>query len=158
DGKSMAGWDGTPDLWSVQDGALTGLSCPDKPSGTTFLIYTGSQPGDFDLKMDFRLELGSGNSGIQYRSTQAEPNMAGFGGGRGGSGRGPGGGRGFSGGPGGFGGRGGSGGPGGRGPGGNANAGPFSYCAGREAAPGAPAAGRGPGGGAYTHWNVQGYQ
>lgn len=157
DGRTMSGWDGSPDLWSVQEGALTGLSCPDKPAGTTFLIYTGSQPGDFDLKMDLRMERG--NTGIQYRSTQAEPNMTGIGG-RGGSGRGPGGGRGFSGGPGGRGGSGGFGGPGGPGGGGRGNADttPFNYCDGRVAPEGAANAGRGPGGGAYTHWNVQGYQ
>lgn len=147
DGKTLNGWDGAPDLWSVENGEIVGLSCPDKPAGTTFLIYKGSEPGDFELKMELKVERG--NTGVQYRSTQAQPNMNFPGGARGGSGRGPGGfgGRGFSG---GFGGRG-PGGPGGRGP-----QGPFSYCAGRDAAPGAAPVM--PGGGAYTKWNVQGYQ
>jgi hypothetical protein len=153
DGKTLNNWDGTPDLWSVQNGEIVGLACPDKPAGTTFLIYKGSEPGDFELKMELKLERG--NSGIQYRSTQAEGSMN-FGGGRGGSG-GRGGGRGGSG---GFGfGPGGPGGGSGRGPGGGggrAPQGPFSYCAGRDAAPGAPAVN--PGGGAYSKWNVQGYQ
>lgn len=144
DGKTLNGWDGSPDLWSVENGEIVGLSCPDKPAGTTFLIYKGSEPADFELKMELKLELGSGNSGVQYRSTQAQPNMTFPGGGRGGSGRG---------------GRGGSGGfgrgPGGPG-GGRAPQGPFAYCAGREAAPGAAPVT--PGGGAYTKWNVQGYQ
>jgi hypothetical protein len=157
DGKTLNGWDGTPDLWSVQDGSIVGLACPDKPAGTTFLIYKGSEPADFELKMELKLERG--NSGIQYRSTQAQasPNFApgggrGFSGGRGPGGRGPGGGSGgFGGGP---------GGPGGRGP----DTTPFEYCAGRVAPPPSPDAavaggpGRGPVGGAYQKWNVQGYQ
>lgn len=146
DGKTLNGWDGTPDLWSVENGEIVGLACPDKPAGTTFLIYKGSEPSDFELKMELKLERG--NSGVQYRSTQAVPNMNFPGGGRGGSGgRGPRGGRGGRGGSGGFG--------GGRGPGG-APQGPFAYCSGREAAPGAAPVN--PGGGAYTKWNVQGYQ
>jgi hypothetical protein len=147
DGKSLTGWDGSSDIWSVQDGAITGLSCPDKPAGTTFLIYKSAEPGDFELKLELKLE--NGNSGIQYRSRQAEPQAF--------PGRGPGG----PGGPGGGGrGPGGPGGTGGRGPGGPgaANAQPFAPCANRPAPEGAPAAGRGPGGGAYTKWNVQGYQ
>jgi hypothetical protein len=144
DGKTLTGWDGASDIWRVQDGAIVGLSCPDKPAGTTFLIYQGAEPGDFELKLELKLE--NGNSGIQYRSRQAEPQAF--------SGRGPGG-------PGGAGrGQGGRGFPGGRGPGGPsmANAQPLAACADRQAPEGAPAAGRGPGGGAYTKWNVQGYQ
>src|SRR5215472_14899144 len=64
DGKSLAGWDGAPDIWSVQDGAITGLSCPDKPAGTTFLIYKGAEPADFELKLELKIETGAGNSGI----------------------------------------------------------------------------------------------
>jgi hypothetical protein len=142
DGKTLDGWDGAPDLWSVQNEEIVGLSCPDIPAGTTFLIYKGSEPGDFELKMELKVERG--NTGVQYRSTQAQPNMS-FPGGRGPGGRGGSGGfgRGFS-------GRG-PGGPGARGP-----QAPFAYCAGRDAAPGAAPVR--PGGGAYTKWNVQGYQ
>jgi Domain of Unknown Function (DUF1080) len=148
DGKSLNGWDGTADIWSVQDGAIEGLSCPDKPAGTTFLIYKGAEPGDFELKMEFKLETGAGNSGIQYRSRQAEPQaFPGRGpsgaGGRGPGGQGPGGGRG----------------PGGPGaPGNAANVQPFAPCANHQPPEGAAPAGRGFGGGAYTKWNVQGYQ
>jgi hypothetical protein len=141
DGKTLTGWDGTPDIWSVQDGAIVGLSCPDKPAGTTFLIYKGVEPGDFELKMEFKLETGAGNSGIQYRSRQAEPQAF--------PGRGPGGAAA------------GRSGPGGRGPGGPgmaANSQPFAPCANHQAPEGAAAGGRGFGGGAYTKWNVQGYQ
>jgi hypothetical protein len=125
----------------VEDGAIVGLSCPDKPAGTTFLIYKGAEPADFELKLELKLEAAGGNSGIQYRSRQAEPQAF--------PGRGPGG-------PGGRGPGGGGRGPGG--PGIAANAQPFAPCANRQAPEGAPAAGRGPGGGAYTKWNVQGYQ
>jgi hypothetical protein len=144
DGKTLTGWDGTADLWSVEDGAIAGLSCPDKPSGTTFIIYKGAEPADFDLKLELKLESGRGNSGIQYRSRQEEPS-ANFGAGRGGPARG---------GP-------GRGGPG-RGPGGPgfgaANNEPFAPCAGRVAPEGAAPNTGFPGGGAYTKWNVKGYQ
>jgi len=148
DGKTLDGWDGAPDLWSVDDGALIGLSCPDKPAGTTFIIYKGAEPADFELKLELRLESGRGNSGVQYRSRQEEPS-ANFGPGRGGPG-GPG-----RGGPGGPGGRGGPGGPGGFGA---ANNEPLAACANHPAPEGAAPAPGFPGGGAYTKWNVKGYQ
>lgn len=151
DGKTLNGWDGTPDLWSVEDGAIAGLSCPDKPAGTTFIIYKGAEPADFELKLELKLEDGRGNSGVQYRSRQEEPSMN-FGSGRGGPG-----------GPGGPGGQGRGRGPGGGGgPGGfpaTANNQPFAPCVNHPAPPGSENAGRGgPGGGAYTKWNVKGYQ
>jgi hypothetical protein len=147
DGKSLMDWDGATDIWSVQEGAIVGLSCPDKPAGTTFLIYKGAEPGDFELKLELKLEAAGGNSGIQYRSRQAEPQaFGGRGPGGAGGGRGPGA----------------QGAPGGRGtggPGGMAQTNqPFAPCANRPAPEGAPAGGRGFGGGAYTKWNVQGYQ
>ncbi len=67
DGKTLNGWDGAPGIWSVEDGAIVGESKPDNPSGTTFIIWRGGQPSNFDLKMELKYE-GSGNSGVQYRS------------------------------------------------------------------------------------------
>jgi hypothetical protein len=69
DGKTLSGWDGDPDLWSVQDGCITGTTTkehPPKGGANTFLIYTGDQPGDFELRAMFKLY--NHNSGIQYRS------------------------------------------------------------------------------------------
>jgi hypothetical protein len=85
DGKTLNGWDGAAEIWRVEDGAIVAQSTPEKPAGTTFLIWRGGEPGDFELKLEIKLE-GMGNSGIQYRSRNAGPSAnftAGGGGGRG---------------------------------------------------------------------------
>lgn len=67
DGKTLAGWDGNPDFWSVQDGCITGTTTKEKPTkGNTFLIFRGGKPADFELKAKFKLD--NHNSGIQVRS------------------------------------------------------------------------------------------
>lgn len=70
DGETLAGWDGNPELWSVEDGAITGTSTDEKPiSHNEFLIWEGDDVENFLLKLEFRLaDRGVGNSGIQYRS------------------------------------------------------------------------------------------
>ena len=50
DGKSLDGWDGNPDFWSVKDGVITGQTTADKPTkGNTFLIYRKGEVGDFEV-------------------------------------------------------------------------------------------------------------
>jgi hypothetical protein len=74
DGKSLEGWDGKADFWSVKDGAITGQTTAEKPtSGNTFIIYKGSKIGDFVLKLKFKIV--GGNSGIQYRSEDKGNNV-----------------------------------------------------------------------------------
>ena len=71
-GKDLTGWDGKPGWWYVEDGALTAQSTPDKPcKECNYLIWTGGKPGDFELRVRFKLV--GGNSGIQFRS-QRRPN------------------------------------------------------------------------------------
>ena len=42
DGKTLAGWDGNPELWSVEDGALTGKTKgPDHLAYNQFLVWNG---------------------------------------------------------------------------------------------------------------------
>lgn len=66
DGKSLQGWKGDTTVWSVQDGALTGVNSAEKPiKENTFLVWDG-ELGDFELRLKFRIE--GGNSGIQFRS------------------------------------------------------------------------------------------
>jgi len=66
-GKDLTGWDAKPGWWCVEDGALTARSTPDKPcKECNYLIWTGGQPGDFELRARFKLV--GGNSGIQFRS------------------------------------------------------------------------------------------
>jgi len=66
-GKDLAGWDGNPLHWSVEDGAIVGVNTKENPTkGNTFLIWKGGNLKDFDLTLECKIE--SGNSGIQYRS------------------------------------------------------------------------------------------
>lgn len=68
-GKDLTGWRGNLDLWSVQDGAITGQTGEtpkNKLTHNTFLVYTGGSVDDFELRLKYRIE--DGNSGIQYRS------------------------------------------------------------------------------------------
>jgi Domain of Unknown Function (DUF1080) len=66
DGKTMDGWKGRADLWSVKDEALTGYTKDGKiPGGNSFLVWDG-KVGDFELKAKYKIV--GGNSGIQYRS------------------------------------------------------------------------------------------
>jgi hypothetical protein len=50
DGASLTNWDGAKDVWRVEDGAIVAESRPEKPVGTTFLIWRGGEPGDFEFK------------------------------------------------------------------------------------------------------------
>jgi hypothetical protein len=72
DGKTLTGWDGRPGVWSVEDGAIVGVSTKDKNAGNTFLVYHGVEAKDFDLKLEIKVEWGGG-SGVQYRSSTGIP-------------------------------------------------------------------------------------
>ncbi|MBN2452098.1 MAG: DUF1080 domain-containing protein, partial [Lentisphaeria bacterium] len=70
-GKDLAGWDGDPRFWSVQNGVIRGETTPEKVApGNTFLIWRGGTPRNFILKIKFR--IAGGNSGVQYRSKEVE--------------------------------------------------------------------------------------
>lgn len=72
DGKTLNGWDGDPDFWRVEEGAIVGQTTEEhQPKQNTFCIWKGGQPGDFELKAEYRLTgVNDGNSGIQYRSVE----------------------------------------------------------------------------------------
>ena len=70
DGRSLAGWDGDPTLWHVEDGVIVGET--DKPRGNSYISYQGGQYKDFDLKLQMKIERGGGG-GIQYRSKAGVP-------------------------------------------------------------------------------------
>jgi hypothetical protein len=81
DGRTLAGWEGQPGLWRVEDGAIVGETASDMfaPHAfpNTFLIYRGITAKDFDLKLEIKVEKGGG-SGIQYRSSVGtQPGQAG---------------------------------------------------------------------------------
>ena len=67
DGTTLNGWDGDPNVWKVVNGAIVGYSPADKPVGTTFIIWRGGEPADFDLKAEVKAEGPGANTGIQYR-------------------------------------------------------------------------------------------
>lgn len=66
-GKDLSGWKGNTELWSVEDGAITGRTTADKPlKFNTFLIWEEGPVENFELRLDYKMV--GGNSGIQYRS------------------------------------------------------------------------------------------
>src|SRR5688572_32832573 len=66
-GKDLTGWQGNPDLWSVENGAIKGITKADpKLTHNTFLVWTNGTVEDFELRLSYRIV--KGNSGIQYRS------------------------------------------------------------------------------------------
>ena len=75
DGKSVKDWDGDTDVWHVEDGAIVGESSPEKPSGTTNIIWRGGEPANFELKLEMKLEGSGANGGVQYRSYMEQPNL-----------------------------------------------------------------------------------
>jgi hypothetical protein len=72
DGQTLNGWDGRPGVWSVEDGAIVGVSTKEKNAGNSFLVYHGVTARDFDLKLEIKVEWGGG-SGVQYRSSTGIP-------------------------------------------------------------------------------------
>lgn len=72
DGKTLDGWEGDTDYWSVQDGIIVGEITEDRPlKRNTFLIWRGGEVADFELTLEYRVSEGA-NSGIQYRSQETE--------------------------------------------------------------------------------------
>jgi hypothetical protein len=72
DGKTLTAWDGKPGVWSVEDGAIVGVSTKEHVAGNSFLVYHGAEAKDFDLKLEIKVEWGGG-SGVQYRSSTGIP-------------------------------------------------------------------------------------
>lgn len=64
-GKSLAGWDGDPKLWSADNGEIVGKSpgLKDNQFLTSHMLA-----GDFRLTLKVKLTPNAGNSGIQFRS------------------------------------------------------------------------------------------
>lgn len=71
-GRDLAGWEGKPGGWWVENGAITSESTAEKPCiKHHYLMWRGGQPGDFELRLSYRLV--GGNSGIQFRSREVPP-------------------------------------------------------------------------------------
>ena len=65
-GKDLTDWEGDPKYWSVEDGALTGVT-----DGTlkrnSFIIWRGGTVSNFEMRVQVKITK-DGNSGLQYRS------------------------------------------------------------------------------------------
>jgi len=74
-GRDLTGWNGDAQIWSVEDGLLTGLTRSAQDiDQNTFAIWTGGEVDDFLLRVTFRLQ-GDNNSGVQYRSRRRSETM-----------------------------------------------------------------------------------
>ena len=69
DGKSLAGWEGDPKIWSVQEGAITAGRVDERAKRNEFLATTRGYT-NFVLRLRFKIEGTEGfvNSGVQIRS------------------------------------------------------------------------------------------
>ncbi len=68
-GTDLSGWEGNPELWSVQEGVVVGITKDDEPLPyNQFLIWRGGQVKNFELRATIRQS--GNNSGIQYRSRE----------------------------------------------------------------------------------------
>lgn len=68
-GKDLSGWDGDFDLWKADDGMIVGDSQGIKHNQ---FLKTKRSFEDFELRLEFRLKDGVGNSGVQFRSKAVE--------------------------------------------------------------------------------------
>jgi uncharacterized protein (TIGR03067 family) len=72
-GQDLTGWAGRTNHWSVQDGALTGVTTKENPAqGNNFLIARDGEKNlvvvDFELRFSYKFTGPWGNSGLQFRS------------------------------------------------------------------------------------------
>lgn len=68
-GENLEGWEGDERFWRVEDGVIVGETTADDPlEHNTFLIWTGGEPGDFELRFQYRIVSEWANSGVQVRS------------------------------------------------------------------------------------------
>jgi hypothetical protein len=65
---TLKDWDGDPKYWRAENGEMVGEITPETViKSNTFIVWRGGEPGDFELKVDFKITA-AGNSGINYRS------------------------------------------------------------------------------------------
>lgn len=67
DGKTLAGWEGDKLLWRAENGSLVGETTGTGIRYNDFLA-TEKSYGNFELRLEFKMHEGKGNSGVQIRS------------------------------------------------------------------------------------------
>ena len=65
DGKSLAGWIGDPESWSVENGEIVGRT---KGLAKNEFLVSELELQDFRLSIEVRLAKDEGNSGVQFRT------------------------------------------------------------------------------------------
>jgi hypothetical protein len=70
-GKDLTGWEGDKSLWKAEDGMIVGDS---KGIKHNEFLATTKAFGDFELRLEFRLRDGKGNTGVQFRSKRVPNN------------------------------------------------------------------------------------
>jgi hypothetical protein len=70
DGKSLEGWEGNPEVWRVEEGAIAGGSLQGNPRNE--FLTTKRPYGDFILRIEYKLVGTEGfvNGGVQVRSVR----------------------------------------------------------------------------------------
>ena len=71
DGKTLTGWEGTSDLFRIENGAIVGGRLEDQIASNAFLCST-DEFSDFELRMMIRLDGPGDNAGVQFRSRRLE--------------------------------------------------------------------------------------
>ena len=64
-GKDLSGWEGDTSLWKVADNGIVADSPGIKHNQ---FLCSKEEFGDFELKLEFRMKDGVGNSGVQFRT------------------------------------------------------------------------------------------
>src|SRR5438874_12954339 len=54
DGRTLHGWDGNRAVWKVENGAIRAESTAERRVGTTYIIWRGGEPADFELKLEIK--------------------------------------------------------------------------------------------------------
>ena len=71
DGKTFAGWNGdTATVWRIEDGAIV-AGDPRNPALQNEFLATNLLFGDFELRLEYRLDCGADcNAGVQFRTAR----------------------------------------------------------------------------------------
>lgn len=73
DGTTLKGWNGLPQYWSVENGAIVGTRPAAGSQAVTYLV-TENVYGDFELEFDVLLTIDDTDSGIVFRGAVSDTN------------------------------------------------------------------------------------
>ena len=72
-GKDLSGWEGNFKLWKAADGTIKAASPGIKHND---FLATKKEYDHFELRLEFRMKDGKGNSGVQFRSQREKNSTA----------------------------------------------------------------------------------